>query len=144
MVEFVLVPGEETQTGVDITLTQKDIRAVQLAKGAILTGISLLCKEGNIELPQRFLIAGAFGSFLNKDDAMAIGMLPKLVGHNVETVGNAAGEGVILALLNRDFIGRARDIARRTQVLDLASHPDFQEVFLRSMSFPDLGESRRG
>jgi uncharacterized 2Fe-2S/4Fe-4S cluster protein (DUF4445 family) len=142
MVEFVLVPGEETQTGADITLTQKDIRGVQLAKGAILTGILLLCQEVNIELPQRFLIAGAFGSFLDRDDAMIIGMLPKVAESAVESVGNAAGEGAILALLNGDFSRRARDIARRTRVVDLASHPDFQKVFLKSLNFPDVQESK--
>ena len=138
--EFVLIPGAETQTGADITLTQQDIRAVQLAKGAILTGISLLCQEANIELPQRVLVAGAFGSFLDKDDAMTIGMLPSLAEHSVVTVGNAAGEGAILALFNEDFSRRAREIARRTQVLDLASHPDFQKVFLKSLNFPDVHE----
>jgi len=136
--EFVLVPGAETQTGVDITLTQGDIRAVQLAKGAILTGITLLCQEVQIELPQRLLIAGAFGSFLNKDDAITIGMLPRLVDHSLETVGNAAGEGAVLALFNGNFEERARDIARRTRVVDLASHPDFQKVFLNSLAFPDI------
>jgi uncharacterized 2Fe-2S/4Fe-4S cluster protein (DUF4445 family) len=136
LMEFVIVPGEETRTGADITLTQRDIRAVQLAKGAILTGIILLCREANLNLPRRFLIAGAFGSFLDKDDAMTIGMLPRLTEHGVETVGNAAGEGAILALLSEEFSRRARQIARRTRVLDLASHPDFQRVFLRSLSFP--------
>jgi uncharacterized 2Fe-2S/4Fe-4S cluster protein (DUF4445 family) len=137
LMEFVIVPGEETRTGADITLTQRDIRAVQLAKGAILTGIILLCREANLNLPHRFLIAGAFGSFLDKDDAMTIGMLPRLTEHGVETVGNAAGEGAILALLSEEFSRRARQIARRTRVLDLASHPDFQKVFLRSLSFPE-------
>jgi len=143
MLEFVLVPGKETQTATDITLTQKDIRAVQLAKGAILTGILLLCQEVMIDLPQRFLIAGAFGSFLDKDDAKVIGMLPRVAEDAVKTIGNAAGEGAILVLLNRDFSQRAREIARRTRVLDLASHPDFQEVFVKSLSFPDVDESGR-
>ena len=137
LMEFVIVPGEETQTGDDITLTQRDIRAVQLAKGAILAGIILLCREAKLNLPHRFLIAGAFGSFLNKDDAMTIGMLPRLAEHGVEIVGNAAGEGAILALLSEEFCRRARQIARRTKVLDLASHPDFQREFLRSLSFPE-------
>ena len=139
-VEFLLVPAAGTQAGVDITLTQQDVRAVQLAKGALLAGITLLCREGQSERPQRFLIAGAFGTFLNKEDATTIGMLPPLAANTVETVGNAAGEGAILAMLHGDGVERAEEIARRTRVLDLASHPDFHKVFLDSLVFPDPRE----
>ena len=136
-VEFVLVPAAETQAGMDITLTQQDVRAVQFAKAALLAGITLLCREAQSELPQRLLMAGAFGTFLNKEDAMTIGMLPRLAENTVETVGNAAGEGAILAVLHEDSAERAEEIARRTRVVDLASHPDFHKVFLDSLVFPD-------
>ena len=136
-VEFVLVSAEETEAGVDITLTQKDIRAVQFAKAAVVAGITLLCREAQLKLPERLLIAGAFGTFLNKEDAMTIGMLPRLARKSVKTVGNAAGEGAILAVLDEDSTERAGEIARRTRVVDLASHPDFSKVFLDSLAFPD-------
>jgi len=139
-VEFVLVSAEETQAGVDITLTQKDVRAVQFAKAALLAGITLLCREAQSKLPERLLIAGAFGTFLNKEDAMTIGMLPRLARNSVKTVGNAAGEGAILAVLDGDSTERAEEIARRTRVVDLASHPDFNKVFLDSLAFPDPRE----
>jgi len=139
-VEFVLVPAAETQAGVDIILTQQDVRAVQFAKGALLAGITLLCREAQSELPQRLLMAGAFGTFLNKEDAMTIGMLPRLAENTVKTVGNAAGEGAILAVLHGDSAERAEEIARRTRVVDLASHPDFHKVFLDSLVFPDPRE----
>jgi len=139
-VEFVLVSAEETQAGVDITLTQKDVRAVQFAKAALLAGITLLCREAQSKLPERFLMAGAFGTFLNKEDAMTIGMLPRLAQNSVKTVGNAAGEGAILAVLYGDSTERAEEIARRTRVVDLASHPDFYKVFLNSLAFPDPRE----
>jgi uncharacterized 2Fe-2S/4Fe-4S cluster protein (DUF4445 family) len=139
-VEFVLVPAAKTQAGVDITLTQKDVRAVQFAKGALLAGITLLCREGRLGLPQRLLAAGAFGTFLNKKDAMTIGMLPRLAENSVETIGNAAGEGAILAVLHKDVAKRAEDIAQRTRVIDLASHPDFHKVFVDSLAFPDPRE----
>jgi uncharacterized 2Fe-2S/4Fe-4S cluster protein (DUF4445 family) len=139
-VEFVLVPAAKTQAGVDITLTQKDVRAVQFAKGALLAGITLLCREGRLGLPQRLLAAGAFGTFLNKKDAMTIGMLPRLAENSVETIGNAAGEGAILAVLHKDSAKRAEDIAQRTRVIDLASHADFHKVFVDSLAFPDPRE----
>jgi uncharacterized 2Fe-2S/4Fe-4S cluster protein (DUF4445 family) len=137
---FVLVPAADTQAGVDITLTQKDVRAVQFAKGAVLAGITLLCREARSGPPQRLLMAGAFGTFLNKEDAMAIGMLPRLAENAVETVGNAAGEGAILAVLDGDSAKRAEAIARRTRVVDLASHPDFHKVFVNALAFPDSWE----
>jgi uncharacterized 2Fe-2S/4Fe-4S cluster protein (DUF4445 family) len=137
LVEFLLVPTPDTRRGADITLTQKDVRAVQLAKAAILTGISLLCREANIRAPEHLLIAGAFGSSLDKRDAKTIGMVPPLPDHLLDSVGNAAGEGAVLALLRDDCRMRARDIARRTRVVDLAAHPDFQEVFLNALSFPN-------
>jgi uncharacterized 2Fe-2S/4Fe-4S cluster protein (DUF4445 family) len=138
IIEFLLVPKAHTRTHADITFTQKDIRAVQLAKAAIYAGILLLCQEVKIELPQRIVIAGAFGSFLDKRDAKTIGMLPPLSDDLLKSAGNAAGEGAVLALLNGDFAHRAQEIAHRTRVVDLASHPDFQEIFLNSLTFPDL------
>jgi uncharacterized 2Fe-2S/4Fe-4S cluster protein (DUF4445 family) len=139
-VEFVLVSAEETLAGVEITLTQQDVRAVQFAKGAILAGITLLCREARLELPQRVLMAGAFGTFLNQEDTMTIGMLPRLAENAVETVGNAAGEGAILAVLHGESAERAEEIARRTRVLDLASHSDFHKLFLSALVFPDPQE----
>lgn len=141
-VAFVLVSGAETQAGVDITLTQRDVRAVQFAKGAVLAGIALLCREAQLDLPQRLLMAGAFGTFLNTEDAMTIGMLPRLARNAVETIGNAAGEGAILAVLHGDTAKRAEEIARRTRVVDLASHPDFHKVFVNALAFPDPWEQR--
>jgi len=136
--EFVIVPGDETQSGVDIVLTQKDIRAVQLAKGALITGIQLLCLETGIDTPHRLLVAGAFGSFMDKEDAISIGMFPRLNGMPIETIGNAAGEGAVLALLDDEFKARVFDIAERADILDLGAHPDFQKVFMDSMAFPDI------
>jgi uncharacterized 2Fe-2S/4Fe-4S cluster protein (DUF4445 family) len=141
-VAFVLVWGGETEAGVDITLTQQDVRAVQFAKGAVLAGITLLCREVQSELPQRLLMAGAFGTSLNTEDAMTIGMLPRLAENAVEIIGNAAGEGAILAVLHRDTARRAEEIARRARVIDLASHPDFHKVFVNALAFPDPWEQR--
>lgn len=136
--EFELVPAEKSETRKAITLTQKDIRAVQLAKGALSAGIKMLCAKAGLTKPKRLLVAGAFGNFIDKKDAITIGMFPAMPEEKITMVGNAAGAGAVLALLNPEFRDRARELARTAAVLDLASLPEFQEVFLSSLSFPKL------
>jgi len=131
------VPAEKTQDGRPVTFTQNDVRAIQLAKGALRTGIDLLCREEGLETPAKLLVDGAFGSFINKKDALNIGMFPRIPEENVEVVGNAAGAGAILALFDEDIMSRANELTRITRVLDLSTHPDFQETFINSLAFPD-------
>jgi uncharacterized 2Fe-2S/4Fe-4S cluster protein (DUF4445 family) len=133
---FVLVNGEDTDSGEDIILTQKDVRQVQLAKGAILAGIDILSRHVDIATPNRILIAGAFGSFLEPKDLLAIGLVPDMSIDRLVTVGNAAGEGAAVAALDPDFMDRSQTLADRVDVVDLASQPDFQETFIKSLSFP--------
>jgi uncharacterized 2Fe-2S/4Fe-4S cluster protein (DUF4445 family) len=133
--QFILVPPEKTADGRAIVLTQKDVRAIQLAKGAIRTGIELLCIETNIDLPGKILLAGAFGSYINPEDALTIGMLPDLPPEDIEGVGNAAGAGAILALFDERFAKKAKELSRSTRVLDLSTHPDFQDTFINALSF---------
>lgn len=133
--EFELVSAENSQTGRAITLTQKDIRLIQLAKGALRAGIELVCSEAGIRHPEKLLVAGAFGSFVNKEDALTIGMFPKLPTESIEAVGNAAGAGAILSLFNIGFLNRAKELIRAIKVLDLSSHPAFQETFISCLPF---------
>jgi uncharacterized 2Fe-2S/4Fe-4S cluster protein (DUF4445 family) len=133
--QFILVPPEETADGRAIVLTQKDVRAIQLAKGAIRTGIDLLCIEAHIDLPGKILLAGAFGSYINPEDALTIGMLPDLPPEDIEGVGNAAGAGAILTLFDERHAKKARELSRSTRVLDLSTHPDFQDTFINALSF---------
>jgi uncharacterized 2Fe-2S/4Fe-4S cluster protein (DUF4445 family) len=135
--EFIVVPAENTQDGRPVTFTQKDVRAIQLAKGALRTGIDLLCKETGMELPAKLLVAGAFGSFINKKDALRIGMFPRISEQNIDVVGNAAGAGAILALFDENILTRANELTRATRVIDLSTHPDFQDTFINSLAFPD-------
>ena len=134
--EFILARPEETEGGRTITFTQKDVRAIQLAKGALRTGIDLLCLEAGIERPQKILLAGAFGSYIRKKDALTIGMFPDVSEKDIEVVGNAAGAGAILTLFDERFLDQANDLRQSTRVLDLASHPNFQEIFIASLEFP--------
>lgn len=135
--EFVLAGPGETEGGRTITFTQKDVRAIQLAKGALRTGIDLLCLEAGIERPQKIMLAGAFGSYIRKKDALTIGMFPDVSEKDIEVVGNAAGAGAILSLFDDRFIAQANELRKSTRVLDLASHPNFQEIFIASLEFPN-------
>ena len=137
MWEYIVVPAENTQDGRAVTVNQKDVRAIQLAKGALRTGIDLLCKEAGVQRPAKLLVAGAFGSFINKQDALKIGMFPGIDEEDISIVGNAAGAGAILALFDDDILIRAKDLAQKTRVLDLSTHPDFQETFINALAFPD-------
>lgn len=131
---FEVVPAAESQTGRAILFTQADVRAVQLAKGALRAGIELLCVEKGLSRPSKILLAGAFGSYLRKADALKIGMLPEVEEEVIEFVGNAAGMGAVLALFQSDRFEAAKDIARKAEVMNLSSHPGFQETFLRFLS----------
>jgi len=135
ILEFEIAPREATANGRAVTLTQADVRAVQLAKGALRAGIDLLCRRNGLERPQRILLAGAFGSFIDRADALAIGMFPDMPLACIDVVGNAAGAGAVLALLDPERFDQARRLARTSEVLDLASHPDFQTTFVGALGF---------
>jgi uncharacterized 2Fe-2S/4Fe-4S cluster protein (DUF4445 family) len=139
--EFIVVPAEKSQDGRPVTFTQKDVRAIQLAKGALRTGIDLLCQEAGMQRPAKLLVAGAFGSFINKKDALNIGMFPPIPEEDIEVVGNAAGAGAILALFDKNMLTRANELTRATRVLDLSTHPDFQETFINALAFPDPADN---
>jgi len=136
---FVLVPKDESGVGEDIVVTQTDIRQVQLAKGAIRSGITVV--ERYLGLEDRdlagVLLAGAFGNYLHLPSAIRIGLIPPLPQERIVYVGNAAGMGAQLVLLSEQEGRRAEELARRIEYVPLAAQPDFQEVFLRSVRFPE-------
>ena len=135
--QYLLVAAEHTQTNRAVTITQNDVRAIQLAKSALYTGIHLLCRETGILKPSRVLIAGAFGSYIDKQDALTIGLFPEMDMIDLNIIGNAAGAGAILALFDESHRQKARKLAQSIRVIDLARHPDFQDVFMTSLSFPE-------
>ena len=134
--EFVL--ADESQTGaLPVVFTQDDVRAVQLAKGAIRAGLELLLDEGKVPPEElgHIIIAGAFGKYIDMDDALAIGMLPPVVPRNrIMQVGNAAGAGVRRILACAKARQHATELARQSQYLELATRRDFQKIFIRSVS----------
>jgi uncharacterized 2Fe-2S/4Fe-4S cluster protein (DUF4445 family) len=140
--EFLLVPGSQSGSGRDVTLTQNDINEIQLAKGAIRAGLEVLLDATGTppEEVQEVIIAGAFGSFLKVHSALDMGLLPRLPHARYRQVGNAAVVGARWALLSRQVRERARQIASRTNYLELTTYPKFNRHFALGMLFPPLDE----
>ena len=136
---FVLVPPEKAGNEKGVYLTQKDVREVQLAKAAIAAGIQLLMKELGITEKeiQKIYIAGAFGNYMNPASACAIGLLPPELEHLVEPVGNAAGEGAKIALLNTDELEATDRLVKSIRFLELAASAEFQDTFVDELAFPE-------
>lgn len=120
-----------------IYLTQEDIRQVQLAKGAIYAGIALLAKQLGVEIEaiQKVQLAGAFGSFLNPENACRIGLLPEALLQKIEIVGNAALSGAKMLACNKKLLPFTRNLVERTGFLELASLPSFPRIFAKAMLF---------
>ncbi|MGQ9500756.1 MAG: ASKHA domain-containing protein [Anaerolineae bacterium] len=119
------------QDGRTITVTQQDVREIQLAKAAIQTGIEVLFQENGVTAEQvtRVLIAGAFGSYIDIANAVAIGMLPDLPLERFAQIGNAAGVGARQLLLSESLRQRARALQRRVRFIELALYPGFGKMF---------------
>jgi uncharacterized 2Fe-2S/4Fe-4S cluster protein (DUF4445 family) len=137
--ELVLVPGERSGTGRDVVITQQDVNEIQLAKGAIWTGLETLIEatETKLEDVREVIVAGAFGSYLNLESAIGIGLLPRLPNTTYSQVGNAAGVGAKMALLSHKERARAQRIAQRTGYIELTTQPGFNRRFALSMLFPN-------
>ena len=137
---FVLVPPEKTVDKKGVYLTQKDIGEVQLAKAAIAAGIQLLMKQLSLkeEDVQTVYIAGAFGNYMNPKSAAMIGMLPESFLEKIVPVGNAAGEGAKVALLNKTERQEMDQMTRHMEFVELAVSPEFQDCFVDELCFPEL------
>lgn len=135
--EFVLARRDQSGTGKDITLTEKDISEIQLAKGAIASGIHILLKNANIAWHEidEVIIAGAFGTYIDVASAISIGMLPPLPVQRFSQVGNAAGVGAKLALISKTQRQMGVDIARRVSHVELTSYPGYSRVFANALRF---------
>ncbi|MBN1264628.1 MAG: DUF4445 domain-containing protein [Anaerolineales bacterium] len=131
--EYEIVPSQGN--GAAITFSQRDIEQLQLAKGAIRTGIEVLLVRHGISASEldKIIIAGAFGTYLDVSSAITIGMLPELPVSRVFQVGNAAGIGAKLALISREKRDEAQYLARKVQYIELAGDPDFTSVFAKSL-----------
>jgi len=134
--EFVLVEQGESGAPMTVSLTQHDVRELQLAKAAIRTGIQvLLATNGRTEQElDQVIIAGAFGSYIDVASAVAIGMMPNLPLERFRQVGNAAGMGAKMALISSSQRKKAQVLASRVKYVELGSAPSFSEFFLNACS----------
>jgi len=134
--EFIVVWGNETATGKEITVTQKDIREIQLAKAAIYTGCSLLMKRKNLKERDidRVFIAGAFGNYINPENAKVIGLIPDMPTKKIKFVGNTAVTGAKMALISKEIREKAELISKKVHYLELANDPDFNKEFIKALS----------
>ena len=138
MREFVLAFSGEHKNEHEIVITQKDIRELQLAKAAIAAGIAILMQEMKIEASQidRVFLAGAFGNYLDRENAVALGMFPGIPTDKIIPVGNAAAEGAGLCLLSAAHRKTADRIAQFVKPIELSTRTDFNAQFVREIGFP--------
>jgi uncharacterized 2Fe-2S/4Fe-4S cluster protein (DUF4445 family) len=134
--EFVLAWARETAINHDIVICQKDIRAIQLAKGAMYSGARIMMNRMGVKKIDRVILAGAFGSYIDKTSAAVIGLFPDCKPERVYAVGNAAGDGARMALLNTDKRDEADFWARRVEYVELTLEPGFNKTFTQALSFP--------
>ena len=138
--EYVIAWAEETSIGRDIPITQNDVRQIQLAKAALFTAARTLLSRSGLDIPDRIVLAGGFGSFIDREKAMLLGMIPDCDPVRVTAVGNAAGDGARIALLN---LGKRREIEaviRAVERFELPTDPEFQNQFMLATSFPHMSE----
>jgi uncharacterized 2Fe-2S/4Fe-4S cluster protein (DUF4445 family) len=135
--QFLLVPAHATGHGRDILVTRKDIHEIQLAKGAIRTGIEVLLKETGLSPldVDHWVIAGAFGTYLDLNSALRIGMFPSAPIERFHQVGNAAGVGAKQMLLSKHRRETARELASKVEYIELTVYPDFTNMYVDSMYF---------
>lgn len=138
--EYVIAWAEETSIGRDIPMTQQDVRQIQLAKAALFTAARTLLKRSGLESPDKIILAGGFGSYIDKEKAMLIGLIPDCVLDNVYAVGNAAGDGARIALLNIEKRREIESVTRKVERFELPTDPEFQNQFMLATSFPHMSE----
>lgn len=133
---YVLATGDQTTTGQAILVTQDDVRNIQLAKAALYAGTKLLMSRAELDGIDRITLAGAFGSYIDPRYAMLLGLIPDCPLDRVTAVGNAAGDGARIALLNRHKREEARVLARRITYIETAVDPEFQNEFVGAIHIP--------
>ncbi|MCX6019354.1 MAG: ASKHA domain-containing protein [Chloroflexi bacterium] len=139
--EYVLATAEQSATGRDIVVTQDDVRNIQLAKAALYAGCKLLMKHSGVAAVDRIVLAGAFGSYIDPAHAMVLGLIPDCDLSKVEAVGNAAGDGARIALLNRTRRAESAGLARRVNYIETAIDPSFQDEFVGAMYLPHMTDT---
>jgi uncharacterized 2Fe-2S/4Fe-4S cluster protein (DUF4445 family) len=142
--EFVLVTGEESATGRDIVVTQRDVNEVQRAKAAIYAGCSLLLKKQHLadgDIAQ-ILVAGAFGRSLDPENAKRVGLVPDVPTGRIRFLGNAAVTGAKMALVSKKARAEASELSRSVGYLELSADPLFGSEFASALFIPHRDPGR--
>ncbi|QGT99012.1 hypothetical protein SYNTR_0419 [Candidatus Syntrophocurvum alkaliphilum] len=135
--EIVIINGESTYNGYPIIFTQEDIRQVQLAKAAIRSAVEVLMTVAKLDYKDldNIYLAGAFGSFIDPENAIKIGLLPNVAKNKIKNIGNAALDGAILALINKGIKEKAKDLKNITKIIDLANTDNFNDIYIKNIGF---------
>jgi uncharacterized 2Fe-2S/4Fe-4S cluster protein (DUF4445 family) len=136
--EYVLARREQTTVEGEILITQDDVRQIQLAKAPLYVAAHYLMKAFGIQRPDRILLAGGFGSYIDPLKAMLLGLIPDCPLERVHSVGNSAGDGARIALLNRDKRQEARNLLNRIERIELPAQPGFQNQFMLALNLPHM------
>ncbi|MDA7589657.1 ASKHA domain-containing protein [Porticoccaceae bacterium] len=134
---YVLYQSDLTENQAPILVTQNDIRQIQLAKAALYAGVKLLMDKLDIDHVDRIRLAGAFGSHINVQHAMVLGLIPDCALNQVSSAGNAAGTGARIALLNNQSRNTIEDLVTNIEKIETAMEPKFQQYFVDAMAFPN-------
>ena len=142
-VEFVLVPSSQTATGEDIVITQADIENVLRAKAAIFAGINVLAKILNLKFSdiKRIYLAGGFGNYLDKENAIILGLIPDIEMERIQFVGNTSILGAKMALLSKDALDTAYHISKNITYYDLITYPGYMDEFMSAKFLPHTDTS---
>ena len=138
--EFVLAWAEESSIDKDIVVTQKDIRQIQLAKGALYAGCKLMVKRMGLQKVDTVKIAGAFGTHVDREKALIMGLFPDCEIEKIQGVGNAAGDGCRAALLNVKKRVEANWCSRNVEYIELTVESTFQQEFMGAMQLPHMSD----
>ena len=138
---FVLAWPHETSTGREIVVHADDVRAIQLAKAALYAGAKLLMRHYGLAEVDRIVLAGAFGSYIDPEHAMVLGLIPDCDLEHVVAVGNAAGDGALLMLLSRAKRLEAEQVAGQIEHIQTATDPYFQDEFVGAISLPHANDA---
>jgi uncharacterized 2Fe-2S/4Fe-4S cluster protein (DUF4445 family) len=141
--EFILAGQEEREGGPALGITQKDIRQLQLAKAAIRTGIQVLLEVSgrSADEIEKVIIAGAFGTYIDVESAVTVGMLPRLPLERYRQVGNAAGIGAQMALISSFIRKEAGALASRIRYVELAGSSQFSNIFVQACYLGDYEQN---
>jgi uncharacterized 2Fe-2S/4Fe-4S cluster protein (DUF4445 family) len=135
---YILATPDKTANGQPLYVTQDDVRAIQLAKAALYAGAKIMMKRAGIEQVDRVVLAGAFGSYIDPLYALVLGLIPDCDPQRITAVGNAAGDGARIALLNRARRREAMELAHGVRYVETAVAADFQDEFVDAIHIPHV------